>query len=293
MLQFVPLTADHIPLLRADLARPVPRTCDYSVGGMVLWAEFFDVHVAQIASSLIFRLRLADGSLAYQLPSDPDPSLLTAICDECRRRGDPILFTLVPEEKRAVLDRLGRVTRTVLQREWADYLYRKEDLIFYRGKKLRGQRNHVNKFNATFPDATFTVGTERDLPALREFYARFKAENRKDAPTWLAEEKKMDEVFDRFSDYGLLCGILWGDGRILGFSLGETVGDTLIVHTEKADRNAPGAYSALAARFTGTFARQDTVYVNREDDSGDEGLRAAKLSCHPCAILNKYLIEIE
>lgn len=293
MLHFVPLTADHIPLLRADLARTVPRTCDYSVGGMVLWADFFDIHVAQVGASLIYRLRLADGSLAYQIPADPDPSLLERICEECRRRGDPILFTLVPEESRAVLDALGTVTHAVPQREWADYLYRKEDLIFYRGKKLRGQRNHVNKFNATFPDATFTVGTERDLPALREFYARFKAENRKDAPTWIAEEKKMDEIFDRFSDYGFLCGILWGDGRMLGFSFGETVGDTLFVHTEKADRNAPGAYSTLSARFTEAFADESIAYVNREDDSGDEGLRTAKLSYHPCAILNKYLVRIE
>lgn len=292
MLHFQPLTPEQIPLVREDLARPVPRTCDFSVGGIVIWRDFFHVEYARIDRSMIYRITLPDGLRAFQTPADPDPRLLQAIWDHCRETGEPCRFALVPAERLSAFDALPGEKTVTSQREWADYLYEKDDLIFYRGKKLRGQRNHVNKFLSSHGDWTFEEGSAQDPPRLREFYQRFKEENQKDAPTWIEEEHKMQEIFDRFEEYGFLCGILTVQGRVAGFSLGERVGDTLTVHTEKADRNIPGAYPMLCSQFTKAFAGEAIRYVNREDDSGDEGLRTAKLSYHPCAILEKYFIEI-
>ncbi len=292
MLQFYPLTPDHIPFVRVDLSRAVPRTCDYSLGGVMLWRDFFRVCYCRVGSSMIYRLQLPDGTVAYQVPADPDPQLLRSVYDHCRRLGEVCRFSFVPSERKDVFFDLFHGATVTDQREWYDYLYRKEDLITYAGKKLRGQRNHVNRFRSQYPQWSFDRGTGADLPRLREFYARFKAENQKDAPTWIEEEKKIGEIFDRFDEYGFLCGILTVNGAVAGFSFGERMGDTLIIHTEKADRHVSGAYPMLASRFVETFGGPEIRYVNREDDSGDEGLRTAKLSYHPCALLEKSLVEI-
>ncbi len=292
MLNFYPLTLDCIPLVRADLARPVPRTCDYSLGGVMLWRDYLKISYSKAGESMIYRLCLPDGTVAYQPPADPDPDLLRAVFDHCRKEKEPCRFSFVPSERiDAFYSCFPSVTVTD-QREWYDYLYRKDDLITYAGKKLRGQRNHVNKFRTAYPDWEFVRGSESDVPRLREFYARFREENKKDAPTWLEEEKKIQEIFDHFTEYQFLCGILTVKGAVAGFSLGETVGDTLIVHTEKADRSFHGIYPMLASRFAETFADRSVLYVNREDDSGDPGLRTAKLSYHPCALLEKSLIDL-
>jgi len=292
-LDFAPLTLAQIRWVREDFARPVPRTCDYSLGGLLLWRDYFQVSFARVGSSMLYRLILPNGIEAFQLPADPDPELIRLLCAHCREAGIPCRFAFVPAERKDVFFRLFENVTVTDQREWYDYLYRKSDLISYAGKKLRGQRNHVNKFLASYPDWALEEGSSADLPRLREFYRRFREENRKDAPTWVEEERKIEEIFSHFEEYGFLCGILTVSGQVAGFALGERVGDTLIVHTEKADRNFAGAYPMLASRFAEKFAAEEKIrYINREDDSGDEGLRIAKLSYHPCALLEKTLIEI-
>lgn len=296
MLDFQPLTLAQIHEVRGDFSRPVPRTCDYTVGGLLLWRDYFALSYAAVGDSVIYRLRLPDGTVAHQVPADHDPALLNAIAETCAAQDLPCRFAFVPSEG---LERLKsafsaeRLTVTE-QREWFDYLYEKDAMITYAGKKLRGQRNHVNKFIASYPHWRFLRADASHLPLLREFYEGFQRENRKSAPTWLEEERKIPEWLDHFEEYGFLCGILTVDGAVAGFSVGERSGDTLVIHTEKADRRFHGSYPMLAARFVEAFAGDDPTlrYVNREDDSGDEGLRTAKMSYHPCALLEKYLVEL-
>ena len=96
------------------------------------------------------------------------------------------------------------------------------------------------------------------------------------------------EVLDHMDDYRMSGGVLLADGRVVGFSLGEIVGDTLFVHIEKADRTCKGAYQMLVNQFALRYAGEGVAYINREEDMGDEGLRRAKQSYHPVALLKKY-----
>ena len=292
MLNLQPLTLAQFPQVRRDLCRTLPRTCDFSVGGILLWRDYLKVRYATVGGALIYQLQLPDGVTAFQAPADPNPALLHAIYEHCKETKAPCRLVFVPEERKEEILKEFPAATVTEQRDWFDYLHRKEDLISYAGKKLKGQRNHVNKFLATYPQWSFSQGTGDDLPELRKFYEKFRGENQKDAPAWKEEERKLQEVFDRFEEYGFLCGILRVNGKIVAFSLGETVGDTLIVHTEKADRSFQGVYPMLTARFAELFAKDGIAYVNREDDSGDDGLRQAKLSYHPHTLLAKYLIEI-
>lgn len=292
MFSFHPLTFSDRAAVRADLFRTVPRTCDYTFGGVMLWRDFFQVQAARTDRSLIYRILRPDG-IFCQPPADPSPELLRQIREDFRSRGEPCRFCFVPEERLPVFETaFPEGMETEEERDWADYLYEKQDLISYPGKRFRGQRNHVNQFCMQCTPWQFRKAEPEDLPSLKAFYARFREENRKDSPTWLAEDRMLREVLDRFEAYGFLCGILTVAGAVVGFSMGEISGDTLTVHTEKAERDVPGAYPMLASHFPALFAGDSVRYVNREDDAGDEGLRRSKLSYHPCALLKKYKITV-
>ena len=165
--------------------------------------------------------------------------------------------------------------------------------MYFRGKKLSGQRNHVNKFLKTYGSWTFRTIAQADVPQVKAFLDRYAARWDKAAASFHEDIAKTHEVLDHFATYDLLGGILQVEDNIVGFSLGEIVGDTLFTHIEKADRDYEGCYQMLVAQFAQHFVRDGVHFINREDDTGDLGLRTSKLSYHPVALLEKYTVTIE
>ena len=104
-----------------------------------------------------------------------------------------------------------------------------------------------------------------------------------------------DEVYDvdkealmYFEELGLTGGVLRLSGQVIAFTLGEPLSDdTFVVHFEKAFPEIQGAYPMINQQFV-LAECQDYQYVNREEDTGDEGLRKAKLSYKPVILLDKY-----
>ena len=113
-----------------------------------------------------------------------------------------------------------------------------------------------------------------------------------DSASAQAEEGCVREFLRDFAAYAPLAGLLRVNGRVAGFSAGEIVGDTLIIHIEKADIAYEGVYQALVNEYAKCFVTPGVRYINREEDAGDEGLRRSKESYHPVRLLEKYLVQI-
>ena len=81
-------------------------------------------------------------------------------------------------------------------------------------------------------------------------------------------------------------------GKIVALAIGEKHNsDTFVVHIEKALKEYRGAYAIINQQFL-VHEAGDCFYVNREDDTGDQGLRTAKLSYKPLYLLEKgYAME--
>ena len=89
-------------------------------------------------------------------------------------------------------------------------------------------------------------------------------------------------------ELGLTGGAIRVGGQIVAFSLGELLNnETVLVHFEKADTDFNGIYQVINNEFLKN-EWADTVYVNREEDMGVEGLRKAKLSYCPEFLLECY-----
>ena len=294
MLDFQPLTLEQLPQLRPFCGYSGSRICDTTPGTVFIWRDMYQTEWAVYDGSLYFKVDYPGLGPTFTLPLGGGRlEHFSQIAAYCCRRNMPISFYPVPKDELPRLQEFFPNSAAVAERDSFDYLYRAEDLKFFRGKKLGGQRNHVNKFLKTYGNWLFRPVTPEDIPELKRFLDRYTSRWDKGAATFHEDIRKTHEVLDNFRAYDLLGGMLLVDGSIVGFSLGEVIGDTLFVHIEKADRDYEGCYQMLVAQYAQQFAGEGVSFLNREDDTGDPGLRTSKLSYHPVALLEKYTVTVE
>ncbi|MEY8231447.1 phosphatidylglycerol lysyltransferase domain-containing protein [Oscillospiraceae bacterium 50-16] len=294
MLDFQPLTLEQLPQLRPFFGYSGSRICDTTPGTVFIWRDMYQTEWAVYDGSLYFKVDYPGLGPTFTLPLGGGRlEHFSQIAAYCCRRNMPISFYPVPKDELPRLQEFFPNSAAVAERDSFDYLYRAEDLKFFRGKKLGGQRNHVNKFLKTYGNWLFRPVTPEDIPELKRFLDRYTSRWDKGAATFHEDISKTHEVLDNFRAYDLLGGMLLVDGSIVGFSLGEVIGDTLFVHIEKADRDYEGCYQMLVAQYAQQFAGEGVSFLNREDDTGDPGLRTSKLSYHPVALLEKYTVTVE
>lgn len=282
-IDFKALTADSA--LQPYFSMNPGRTCDYVYGTLLMWRSYFHISYAVTDEGILIRLDHYDGAPAYLCPTGPHArSILCRLASE-----DPSpRFCFVPEDALPLLRSVFPTATVTEEPDWFDYLHRADELYAMAGQKFHGPKNHVNKFLRLYPDATFTLSP--DMEALRAFFARLAAESEKDDPMALAEHQILSDMMDFPESYGMIWGVLTVEGSIVAASAAEILGDTMYVHAEKADTRYPGAYQTVARAMAGLAAERGAIYLNREEDLGDPGLRRAKQGYRPVALLKKYTV---
>jgi len=290
MIDFQRITLRDLPRLRPYIRMSGSRACDNTVGGVFMWRDFFQTEYAFVGESLLLRVCYLGGVQAHTVPLGGDTSTaIDALSSHCVERGEQLVFCTVNERDLPLLR--GRFDCFVsTERDWFDYLYLAEDIIKLAGRRYSGQRNHINAFKRQFSGYSFEEIGPENLEEVRRFYTRFKEIEKKDSDVFREDQLKVDEILSEYAAYGLLGGALRAGGEILAFAIGEIVGDTLFVHVEKADFTVRGTYQMIVNEFAKHYAAEGVTYVNREDDAGDAGLRASKMSYHPLRLIEKYTV---
>lgn len=299
-MRFEKFTFDHILRLLPVLRAQNTRLSNYTPGTAFVWGKYLDTHFAEAEGCLILRDRYVKQEYFYYpiSPSGDEEAQRRALCaveEYCRNENVRLHFTAVPRDKLPELVlRYGSELHLSDIRRWRDYLYEKENFQNYPGGRYSGQRNHVNKFKKTYPDWQFCAYTPADAAEVRAFLEEYAASQYAKEEMYADEEMKgAIALFENIEKLGLSAGFLRAGGKIVAFSAGEVCGDTMFVHVEKALRGYPGAYPAMAQAFAQAFCGGNVRYINREDDSGDMGLRKSKLQYLPAALLDKYNIAVK
>lgn len=297
-LHFAPLTLDDVPRILPYLGCSHSRTCDFTVGGLLMWAQYFNYSYAIYNDTLYIKGVTEDDVTrpAFSLPVGRSPlhESIALLRDYCRENNCmPLMFSAVPEEYVEPLRLLGAHEVTPLA-DWGDYLYEAEALASLSGKKLGKKRNHVNRFMTENPGYTFEPLTAGNVDRVIDFYRDTHLPLSKPALADVEREQVM-HVLDNLDRYGFEGAVLStpADG-IVAFTLGEVIGDTLYVHIEKMNHLVNGAGETVNKLFAElmTGHHPEVRYINREEDVGDPGLRHAKESYHPLRILAKYNVEM-
>ncbi|MBQ2704577.1 MAG: DUF2156 domain-containing protein [Clostridia bacterium] len=292
-MQFSTLTDAHIDKCRPYFELLSHPTCDYTVGGVFMWRDLYNIEYACNSDCLFIRYYEESGGIYYGMPMCKDVDVADSInklIEFERQQGSKVIrFCAIPKEYLDFFEKIELKSVTYPQPDFFDYLYSAENLITLSGKKYGGQRNLISQFCRLYEERFEKISAE-NIDDVRSFFDSFSATDMSDDKN--AENDLVGQVLNSSDMYGMFGGVLYANGKVAGFSVGEQVGDTLYVHIEKADRGVKGAYQTLNNRFAACFGK-NAEYINREDDAGDEGLRKAKLAYHPVKLLEKFVVEFE
>ena len=154
------------------------------------------------------------------------------------------------------------------------------------------KRNRVSKFMREFPDYSFERLGNANLADARALIASLQTAESLSDERLAYEAKLIETALTCFSELGFSGGLLRVGGQPVALTVGDSMGDTLYVHIEKASRAFEGAYETVNLLFASSFGA-DVVYVNREEDMGLEGLRQAKEGYCPERMVHKFNLALE
>lgn len=286
---FKPLTAGDMPMLASFFKRYPSRSCDFSIGGTLMWADYYNYERAIYNGTLFIRGKdPVSGTTIYYCPvGDMEiEECIRMISAWSGRNKD--LKILIPYESEP-----SSITDVRTDPDLKEYLYPVERFLHFSGKKMEKKRNHLNYFLNNFPEAVIEPISEANCKELSEFTVRFSATH-EDSFLFRYENSQVLRVLDNFDMFPFEGIAIRLYGRIIGYSFGEKIGDTFFVHVEKGDTGYRGVYQAIASFMSRTVHDRypDVVYLNREEDMGDESLRQSKESYHPSVLIEKRIVRI-
>lgn len=291
MIKFKPFSLEDKSALDDFLLPFGHKGCEYNFANLFLWGrQCYSI----VEGNLVFFSQFNRKSV-YLFPvgkQDMKPTL-DAIIHDSRARGIPCRLTSLSQEDCDLLKRLyPQQFRLHADRASYDYLYDINDLADLKGRKFQKKRNHVNRFYTTNPYALPVPLSDDLLPAVNTlldtwYKNHYTADP--DADLYM-EQVAIEKALKNYKALGMEGFVLMENGQALAVTLSSRLSaDTFDIHFEKALQTADGAYPAInqgLARYL-RHKYPQLQYLNREDDLGLEGLRKAKESYCPVALIEK------
>ncbi len=268
------------------------RSCERTFVNVFLWSRQYPVTWAVIEGALVFKSE-DPAHVSYAFPAGEDESVkraLDAMKAYSEAKGYPFaMYNVTPDNFEQLEAWYPGRFQIKYERDYADYVYETEKLASLSGKKLHAKRNHVNKFKSVYEGRwSYEPITKDNLEECFQMALRWRNDNGcEEDPEKNAEMCVTLNALRLFEELELTGGILRVDEEIVAFTIGEPIcSDTFGVHIEKAFIEVPGAYNMINQQFV-EHECMGYRYVNREEDTGAQGLRQAKLSYRPAFLVEK------
>ncbi len=302
-LTFHKITLEDKALIDRYLEKKPYRSCEMSFANIFLWCRFYPTTYAIVEDALVFLGEDEEEGISMTFPAGEAANVrraLSVMLDYFVERGAPFHMHLVQEQEFELLEQWypGRFV-VEYDRDAADYVYETEKLTTLAGKKLHGKRNHINNFKRDYPDWSYERITEANREDCFQMAMKWRTDHvcEHDEENNAENEEKRDEMcvalnaLRLLDELKLVGGLLRVNGEVAAFTIGEPLNpDTFVVHIEKAFAGIQGAYPMINQQFAAHEA-QAYKYINREEDTGSEGLRKAKLSYRPVFLVQKGFVS--
>ncbi len=290
-----PVSMEDRELIESFYEKEQPMSCEFSFANNLLWLPYYHIRYAIVRDCLVFRSGSEGISVSFPIGKGDVKGAVEDLMAYYEAQNVPFCMHMVTREQFELLEELfPEKFQIAYNRDLADYIYEAEKLQTLAGKKLHGKRNHINKFKQMYPEWSFEELSDENTKECIEMaraWAVLNGVEQDDGKN--AEFSVTIRALKEREALKLRGGLIRADGRVVAFSLGEPCShETFVVHVEKAYADVQGAYPMINQQFVEHIAK-GYRYINREEDTGAEGLRKAKLSYYPDILLEKGLVTLK
>ena len=293
MLKFKKFTLKDLNLIKKYTKNSPYFVCDLSCGVMLMWKDVFNQELCEYNDTLIIKATYSGAKTCFFPPIGKDvDGAIKQIEKYCVQNELPLIFNCSDENFVNCLQSKYQI-EYFNNRKWSDYLYDYTEMQNFAGRKFGGQRNHINKFKKTYPNYIYKEMQKKDMGKVKDFlseYAKFHNDMKK------VEKDEYLNTFallDNFKTDKFVGGMIFVDNKLIAISIGEYVGKMLVIHTEKALGGYSGVYPTMFNEFVKHNQKDGVIFVNRQDDAGDEGLRTSKTQYKPIKLVDKNYVTVK
>ncbi|MBO4693301.1 MAG: GNAT family N-acetyltransferase [Clostridia bacterium] len=297
MLNFEPFSISALKKAMPYIKKNISLNSDISAGALFMWQEGDNPHFCFWNDTLVLRNKIGEQP-AFTWPMGADVSgMVDMLIRYTQAHHLPLRFYEIDDKTLDIIkadDRFKSVMYAYEER-WSDYIYSFSEMMTFKGNKYKGQRNHINKFKRMYGEPNIRPINSNDIDGIKNMLIKYKSEHGDANNLERTELIRAQRLLDIYNDLDLYAACMIVDNEIAAFSIGEVIGDILFIHIEKALKKFDGAYPTMYRGFVNLISEQlgrIPEFVNREDDSGDEGLRISKLQYHPVGRVHKHLVHI-
>lgn len=266
------------------------RGCEFTFANLYLWGRQQIAFTEQ--GALLFSQFNRRTVYPYPL-GENKKELLDAIIEDAAARGIPCRITGLSEDNIRTVEALyPNRFRFHCDEGSFDYVYAIDDLADLKGKNYQKKRNHLRRFEESYPGYEIRPITKAILPQVREMLSDWYTERLEADPhaDLHMEKAALERAFSHFDELSLDGIVLLHENKLLAFTLGSRLArDTFDVQFEKACSDIQGAYAAINREFARYIREKypEIRFLDREEDMGLEGLRKAKKSYYPHHMIEK------
>lgn len=280
-----PLQLADLSLLQELLRELQPMVSELSFANLYLFRHAHRYMLTTVDDSLVITGCSYDGQ-PYFLPplSGHKGKTARSLLDEKQ--------TLYGADERFVAEHLTDSYYSLYSdRDNDDYLYLRSDLAELTGKRFHKKKNRINYFTARHRYTVEPFCKEHLRSALKLLDEWRRVHNDSTSRSLLAETEATREGLELTVELGLSGVVVLTDKGVSAFALGEKLNDsTYVCHFEKADPFLEGAAQLVNREFCRALS-VEYMYLNREQDLGESGLRVAKNSYHPVEMIRKFTVR--
>ena len=284
--EFSPLSLEAVQSIKAELQLLKDGMSELTFGSLYFFRNTYKYNISRLNEHTLIFLGEERKVPFFFTIGDPIPLVtLKGLYDNCA------YWKLI--SKSYLIDNAALFKNfkesPIEDRDNFDYLYTRLSLSTLSGKQLHKKKNHVNGFLSNYTDFT-----------LKKLDSDTKNDAYKILDIWATEQPDLSETDYEAAQQALALPetedftglILYVQGTPVAWCLAEITaqGTTAVVHFEKARTDFRGSYQYINYAFAQSLP-EHVVYINREQDLGDEGLRHAKLSYKPEGFVKKYRLD--